>query len=156
LEGGVETKLVHLSDVPIQKGLPTDLKNPLRPEWFAGRCTAHLTKDAGLTQFGINVVTLEPGARSSLRHWHEEEDEFVYVLSGCVVLIDENGEHEMREGSFAGFPAGAANAHHLLNRADSAAVFMAAGTRKVGKETVHYPDEGMVWTVERDAKGNRL
>jgi hypothetical protein len=98
----METKLVHLSDVPIQKGLPADLKNPLRPEWFAGRHTAHLTKDAGLTQFGINVVTLEPGARSSLRHWHEQEDEFVYVLSGRLMLIDENGEHEMREGIVRG------------------------------------------------------
>jgi uncharacterized cupin superfamily protein len=154
----MDTRLLNIADVPVRRGLPAEVRNPIRPEWFAGRHVAQLTKLAGLTQFGVNVVTLDPGAQSSLRHWHEEEDEFVYVLSGTLTLIDENGEHEMRAGSFAGFPAGAANAHHLWNKSDASATFIAAGTRKVGKETVHYPDtqEMPIGIVMRDAGGDRV
>jgi uncharacterized cupin superfamily protein len=92
-----------------------------------------------------------------LRHWHEGEDEFVYVLSGALTLIDDNGAHALTAGSFAAFPAGAANAHHLVNRSDAPATFIAVGTRKPGVETIHYPDEtfGPVMIV-RDAKGDRV
>lgn len=154
----MDTKLLHLSDVPVLTNTPSQWSSPIHPEWFAGTHEAQLAKRVGLTQFGANVVTLDPGAASSLRHWHEEEDEFVYVLSGTLTLIDENGAHEMRAGAFAGFPAGAANAHHLKNLSNAPAMFLAVGTRKVGRETIHYPDtpERPVGNVTRDAKGNRI
>ena len=115
-------------------------------------------KAVGLTQFGVNHLTLAPGAASSRRHWHEEEDEFVYVLSGTVVLIDDNGAHELSVGAFAGFPAGAANAHRLVNRSDAPAELIVAGSRKVGEERIHYPDEPDPGpsVIVRDTRGNRL
>jgi uncharacterized cupin superfamily protein len=128
-----------------------------RPEWFLGRREAKLGQLAGLSQFGVNYVTLEPGARSALRHWHEQEDEFVYLLSGELTLIDENGEHPMTAGTFVGFPAGAPNAHHLANLSSAPASYLAIGTRKVGVETIHYPDDfPKPRTVERDASGQRV
>ena len=153
----MRTELGHLSQTPVRTGLPAEVRDPVRPEWFAGLSEAQLAKAAGLTQFGVNHVTLAPGAVSSLRHWHQEEDEFVLVLSGELVLIDDNGEHPMSQGSFAGFPAGRANAHHLANRSRAAASFIAVGTRKVGLETIHYPDDFEdPRTVRRDATGARI
>ena len=112
----------------------------------------------GLTQFGVNHVTLAPGAISALRHWHAREDEFVYVLTGEITLIDEHGEHILRAGDYAGFPAGEANAHHLANRSVAEAAYLDVGTRFVGEETVHYPDDPAmgVQTVVRDAFGARV
>src|SRR6185436_17928318 len=104
----MKTLLCHLSEIIVQTGLPP---SPIKAELFAGRREAQLGKAVGITQFGVNQITLEPGSISSLRHWHEEEDEFVYVLSGQITLIDDNGEHLLDEGMFAGFPAGCPNAH---------------------------------------------
>ncbi|HYD44857.1 MAG TPA: cupin domain-containing protein [Phenylobacterium sp.] len=112
-----------------------------RPEWFAGKREKQLGKVVGLTQFGVNHVTLEPGARSALRHWHEAEDEFVLVLAGELTLIDEAGAHALPTGAFAGFPAGEPNGHHLANLSDAPAVYLAIGSRRPGEETVHYPDD---------------
>src|SRR3974390_3102526 len=70
----------------------------------------------GLTQFGVNLLELAPGAWSSQRHWHSDEDEFVYVISGELVLITERGEEMLRAGDCAAFPKGAADGHHLVNR----------------------------------------
>ena len=86
---------------------------------------------------------LEPGSISALRHWHEAEDEFVYVLSGILTLIDDNGEHTMEQGSFAGFPVGCTNAHHLVNRSNASAIFIVVGSRKPGEEKIHYPDDAI-------------
>jgi uncharacterized cupin superfamily protein len=116
---------------------------PIHPEWFVGRREARLSKPLGLTQFGVNRVILDPGAATALRHWHEAEDEFVYVLQGAVVLIDDNGEHDLSEGAFAAFPAGAGNAHHFLNRSDAPATLLVVGSRRPGAETIHYPDDGI-------------
>jgi uncharacterized cupin superfamily protein len=96
-----------------------------------------------MTQFGVNLVELGPGSYSSLRHWHEREDEFVYVVSGELVLIDNSGEHRLATGTFAGFPAGEANAHHLVNRSDQPASYLVVGSRAQGKDTVHYPDDDL-------------
>jgi uncharacterized cupin superfamily protein len=117
---------------------------------------ARLARPLGITQFGINHVTLQPGYEPGGNHWHEEEDEFVFVLSGEVTLIDDNGEHILREGDFAAFPAGAANAHCLANRSDALAAYLVAGTRHRGKETLHYPREGVTRTLLRDATGDRV
>ena len=70
----------------------------------------------GLTQFGVNLTRLKPGAASALRHWHEQEDEFVYVLEGELVLIEDGGETLLKPGDCAGFKAGVANGHHLVNK----------------------------------------
>jgi uncharacterized cupin superfamily protein len=116
-----------------------------------------LARLLGITQFGVNHVLLEPGAYSALRHWHEQEDEFVYVLSGELVLIDESGEHRLAEGMFAAFPAGEANAHHLANRSSASASFLSIGTRHRGEEVIHYPDDVLGRSILlRDQKGDRV
>jgi uncharacterized cupin superfamily protein len=137
----METKLHHVSQIAVSTGLPKSVSNPIKPERFAGKHEAQLGKAVGITQFGVNLVTLEPGAMSSLRHWHEIEDEFVYVLDGEVALVDENGEHAMTASSFAGFPANGRNAHHLVNTSRSPATVLVVGSRRHGQETVHYPDD---------------
>jgi len=137
----MRSRINRLSDVPVATGLPTAWTNPVRPELFAGKHEARLAKAVDITQFEVNYVTLEPGSISALRHWHEAEDEFVYVLSGRVVLIDDDGEHTMEAGTFAGFPAGCSNAHHLRNESGAPASFLVIGSRKPGEETIHYPDD---------------
>jgi uncharacterized cupin superfamily protein len=151
----MQTELLHVAD--LERGRGTAIPNPIHPEWFSGRLEAALGKRVGLSQFGVNLVTLEPGARSALRHWHEQEDEFVYVLSGEATLLDENGAHPMLAGACAGFPAGRANAHQIANLSSTPATFLAVGTRKVGVETLHYPDDPLgPQQVERDAAGERV
>ncbi len=81
-----------------------------------GREKAALGDVAGLTQFGVNLTRLKPGAASALRHWHEAEDEFVYVLEGEITLIEDGGATVLRPGDAAGFKAGVANGHHLVNK----------------------------------------
>lgn len=97
----------------------------------------------GLSQFGVNLTTLPPGQWSALRHWHENEDEFVYVVEGEVVLVNEDGEHVLQAGMCAGFPAGEENGHHLINRSKAPATFLEVGTRS-NVETGHYPDVDLV------------
>jgi uncharacterized cupin superfamily protein len=84
---------------------------------------------AGLTQYGVNLLTLPPGAWSSQRHWHTESDEFVFILSGEVVLVTDAGEEVLRAGEAAGFKAGDRNGHHLQNRSDKEARIIEIGTR---------------------------
>ena len=93
----------------------------------------------GLTQFGANLVSLEPGALSSLRHWHQNEDEFVMVTEGECTLVDDQGEHVMRPGDCAAFPAGDGNGHHFINRTDKVATFLVIGT-KAPREVATYAD----------------
>src|SRR3978361_858301 len=108
----METRLKRLSDMPLRSGAEP---GAIKAAAFAGNHEARLGKAVALTQFGVNHVTLDPGAISALRHGHEAEDEFVLVPGGVLTLIDENGEHMLVEGSFAGFPAGEANGHHIVN-----------------------------------------
>ncbi|HEY3887282.1 MAG TPA: cupin domain-containing protein [Caulobacteraceae bacterium] len=130
----------------------------IRAAWFAGAQEHALGRAVGVNQFGVNHLTLAPGAYSALRHWHEGEDEFVYVVEGEVSLIDDNGEHVLTQGGFAGFPAGVANAHHLANRSSSPASLIVVGARQRGLETIHYPDDPElgIGTVLRDADGERV
>jgi uncharacterized cupin superfamily protein len=93
----------------------------------------------GLTQFGVNIEKLLPAGMTSQRHWHENEDEFLYVLTGTVVLIEDDGEHELIEGSAAGWKAGQPTAHHLVNRTDEPAFLLIVGTR-AGSDAVHFAD----------------
>src|SRR5690348_12620329 len=98
---------------------------------------------AGLSQFGVNLLRLPPGAWSSQRHWHTGGDEFVYVLSGEVVLVTDDGEEVMRAGDAAGFPAGDTNGHCLQNRSNADAQVLEIGTRVPG-ETAYYSDIDMM------------
>lgn len=128
----------------VQTAPATDVLNydgKIHPEKFSGMRELRLSKPLGLNQFGVNQVTLQPGAWSSLRHWHEEEDEFIYVLEGVVTLVDDNGPHVLGAGDFAAFPAGEANGHHLQNRSEQATTYLVVGSRRPGEETIHYPDE---------------
>ena len=98
----------------------------------------------GLSQFGANLVELPPGAWSSQRHWHERQDEFIYVVEGEVTLVTNEGETVLKPGMFAGFRAGVANGHHLTNRSNAVARVLEVGTR-TAIETAHYPDAGMMY-----------
>lgn len=97
---------------------------------------------AGLTQFGVNMVTLPPGVWSSQRHWHAHEDEFVYVVEGELVLVTDAGEEIMRPGDCAGFKAGDRDGHHLQNRSDQPARFLVVGSRDA-RDWGEYPDLDM-------------
>ena len=99
---------------------------------------------AGLTQFGVNLLTLPPGQWSSQRHWHTAEDEFTWVVAGEVVLVTNEGEQVLRAGDCAGFPAGVANGHHFQNRSDADATLLEVGTRAPDKDGCDYPDIDLV------------
>jgi uncharacterized cupin superfamily protein len=118
----------------------------------AGRQRLRLGNAAGLDQFGVNLTTLKPGAWSSQRHWHEAEDELIYVLEGELVLCEDAGEIVLRPGDAAGWKANSGNGHCLINRSGHDAVFLEIGTRST-HERVVYPDIDM--GVERDASGSR-
>jgi uncharacterized cupin superfamily protein len=96
-------------------------------EVVAGRWYRRLSPVAGLTHMGVSHVVLKPGAQSSQRHWHDGEDEFVVMLSGEAVLVDDAGEHPMLAGDCAAFPGGDRNGHVLINRSDADCVFIAVG-----------------------------
>jgi uncharacterized cupin superfamily protein len=118
-----------------------------------GRHKQRLGDAAGLTQYGVNLTRIDPGAQSALRHWHEEEDEFIYMLEGELVLIDESGEALLRPGDAAAFPRSDGNGHHLVNRTDRPALYLEVGTRSA-REHAHYPDDDLI--MIRDEKGRRV
>ena len=91
----------------------------------AGRWYRRLAPATGLTEFGVSYVRLEPGAWSSQRHWHAGEDEFLVMLSGSAILIDDQGEHDLAPGDCVAFPKGEANGHHVVNRSNVDCTFLA-------------------------------
>ena len=105
---------------------------------MAKRHYRRLAPASGLTDFGVSHVVLEPGGISSQRHWHEGEDEFVVMLDGEAVLVEDEGETIMRAGDCAAFPKHVANGHHLVNRSGRPCTFIAIG--KVALSDCHYPD----------------
>ena len=124
-----------------------------------GREKAALGDVVGLTQFGVNLTRLKPGAASALRHWHEAEDEFVYVLEGeppvgaLQLSFEDGGPTVLQKGEAAGFKAGVANGHHLVNKSKRDAVYLEVGTR-AKRERAHYPDIDLVY--EKDESGFRF
>ncbi|MFN0191228.1 MAG: cupin domain-containing protein [Aestuariivirga sp.] len=109
---------------------------------LAGRAKRALGDQFGLTQFGVNLTTLAPGSWSAERHWHEKEDEFIYVLDGELTLVDDHGEHPLTPGMCAGFKAGVPNGHKLVNTSKSPATYLELGTRS-SDERSHYPEADM-------------
>ena len=132
----------------------TSVVGTLYPSPFDAPCRARertkLGDAAGLSQFGVDLLQLPPGAWSSQRHWHTGGDEFIYVLAGEVVLVTDGGEEVLRAGDSAGFPAGDTNGHCLQNRSGDDARVLEIGTRVPG-ETAHYSDIDMV----AQSDGNR-
>jgi uncharacterized cupin superfamily protein len=119
---------------------------------IAGREKQKLGDAVGLTQFGVNVTRIKAGAASALRHWHEQEDEFIYMLGGELVLKENDGETVLKPGDAAGFKAGSGIAHCLINRTTRDAVYLEVGTR-AKNERVHYPDVDFM--MERDETSRR-
>ena len=119
-------KKIDLASAPTGTGTryPRPYDEPCK-----ARVWTMLGNAAGLTQFGVNLVTLEPGVWSSQRHWHDKEDEFVWVLDGELVLVTDSGEEAMRAGDCAGFKAGVRDGHVLQNRSTNTARFLVVGGR---------------------------
>jgi uncharacterized cupin superfamily protein len=113
----------------------------------AGRETQRLGDAAGLTQFGVNLVRLKPGAAAGVRHWHEQEDEFVYVLEGEVTLVEDEGETLLRPGDAAGFKAGVPNGHSMVNKSAVDVLMLVIGTR-AKQERAHYPDVDLAYEFD--------
>ncbi|MGY3264475.1 cupin domain-containing protein [Lysobacter sp. HA35] len=112
-----------------------------------GRWYRRLAPVTGLTDFGASHVVLKPGAWSAQRHWHEDEDELVVMISGEAVLVDDAGETRVRPGDVLAFPKGDGNGHCLRNDGDVDCVFVAIG--QPATRMCHYPDIDMRWTGER-------
>ncbi|MBP0021580.1 MAG: cupin domain-containing protein [Cyanobacteria bacterium SBLK] len=107
-----------------------------------GRYKKRLGNIAGLKNFGVNLVRLEPGSASSIRHWHAKQDEFIYVIEGEITLVTDKGEQILAPGNAAGFPAGETNGHHLINRSDRDAIYLEIGDR-TPEDSVIYPDDDL-------------
>jgi uncharacterized cupin superfamily protein len=126
------------------------------PAPFDAPCAARqwlrLGDAAGLTQFGVNLLTLPAGAWSSQRHWHSHEDEFVWVLEGEVVLVTDAGEQPLRAGDCAGFKAGSRDAHHLQNRSATEARLLIVGGRH-DADHGEYPDIDLKFLAGRYSGG---
>ena len=117
-----------------------------------GRSWHKLGEAAGLTQFGVHVVRLTPGAWSSQRHWHSHEDEFVYVLAGELTLVTDDGEEMLRAGDSVGFRAGVQNGHCLQNRSKEVAEFLVVGSRS-DQDHGEYPDIDLIFKPGRYSGG---
>ena len=121
--------------VPVRKGstYPREESRAMT----AGRLKRALGDATGLRNFGVNLVHLEPGAASALRHWHTRQDEFIYVLEGEITLITDAGPQVLRPGICAGFPAGKADGHHLVNHTQKVAVYIEVGDRLPGDDAYY-------------------
>ena len=134
---------------------PLRAKASSYPEKFrarvAGRDKRPLGDLFGLTNFGVNLTLLKPGAESALRHAHARQDEFVYILEGRPTLITDAGEIVLEPGMCAGFKAGTGDGHHLVNRSKEDVLYLEIGDRTRGDSAI-YPDEDL--QVVQDAEGN--
>jgi uncharacterized cupin superfamily protein len=119
-----------------------------------GRSRQALGDAGGLTQFGVNRLQLAPGTASSQRHWHSDEDEFVMVLSGVVILVTDQGEQTMQAGDCAAFPGKVPNGHQIVNRSAAMAVCLEVGSRIAGDSAV-YPDIDLLYDGKADAYTQR-
>jgi uncharacterized cupin superfamily protein len=133
---------IDLASVP--RGEGTDYPPPYDAPCL-DRIRQALGDAAGLTQFGVNLLRMGPGTWSSQRHWHTEEDEFLWVLEGEVMLVTEKGEELLCAGDCAGFKAGVADGHHLQNRSNRPALILEMGSRFPEQDIADYPDVDLRW-----------
>lgn len=134
--------------------LPREERNPYPPphdKATTGRFRRVIGDPHGLTRFGVNMTELDPGAASSLRHWHTAEDEFVYIVEGAPTLVTDDGEQVLRAGMCACFPAGSGDGHRLENRTDAVVRYIEVGNRSAADQ-VHYPDNEMVLHKTEDGQ----
>ena len=134
-------KLPALDPTTVEAKAGSNYPDHLKPR-VAGRRKRRLGDALGLKNFGVNLATIKPGSASALRHWHTTEDEFIYVLSGELVLIIDAGEQALTAGMAAGFPAGKADGHCLVNRTQVDAVYLEVGDR-ASDDVVSYPDDDL-------------
>jgi uncharacterized cupin superfamily protein len=132
--------IIDPQSVPSQTG--TVYPEPFK-HLIAGRIKQRLGDAAGLKNFGVNLVKLAPGSRSALRHWHSQQDEFIYVIDGEITLITNDGAQILKPGMMAAFPAGVADGHHLINRSQQVAVYLEIGDRSPNDEAT-YPDDDLM------------
>ncbi len=132
---------IDIPQVPERKGSGYP---PLFAAAAGARIKQALGNAGGLTDFGVNFTRLPPGAWSSQRHWHTDEDEFVYMLSGELVLVTDAGEQLLAAHDCAAFPKNSADGHHLVNRGTQLAVYLEIGSRHV-RDVCHYPDIDLLW-----------
>jgi uncharacterized cupin superfamily protein len=130
---------LEVSDCPERRGsrYPAPFNEPC-----LARSNRNLGDPFGLKDFGVHVLTLEPGVWSSQRHWHTHEDELVYVLEGTPTLVTDEGETQLAPGCVAGFAAGTGNGHHLVNKSAAPAKLIVVGSRK-SDDDVYYSDIDM-------------
>jgi uncharacterized cupin superfamily protein len=121
--------------------------NSVYPKVFQSRITGRIKQAlgnfAGLKNFGVNLVTLKPGGCSALRHWHTKQDEFIYIIQGEATLITNAGEEMMTAGMMAGFPAGEADGHQLVNKSSEIIIYLEVGDR-TPEDEVYYPDDDLI------------
>jgi uncharacterized cupin superfamily protein len=133
--------------------LETRIGSPNYPPAFkpacAGRHKTALGNAVGLSQFGVNLTKLEPGAATSIKHWHEQEDELVYILQGEATLIEDEDETVLKAGDCAGWKAGVPNGHCIVNHSKTDVLLLEVGTR-APSERSHYPGSDLKF--ERDGK----
>lgn len=130
---------IDIDAVPAQ---PSDFPASIA-DGLKGRLRQALGDAVGLDQFGVNLCTIAPGSRSAYNHWHESEDELIYIVSGNLVLVEGDTETPMGPGEAAGFKAGVAVGHHFENRTAETATILEIGTRAQG-ERCHYPGKDMI------------
>ncbi len=138
---------IDLKDAPVR----TSCAYPgALAEHCAGRAKIALGDLGGLDQFGVNLTRLAPGAASAHRHWHLKEDEFIYLLEGEAVLVEDDGETLLRAGDAAAFKAGVAKGHMLVNRSDRDVLFLEVGTRS-SDDVVTYTDRDVDMAARKEA-----
>jgi uncharacterized cupin superfamily protein len=140
-------RAIAISDLPEQRG--SGYPEPFK-SLMGDRTRVALGDGFGLTQFGVNHVTLGPGGRSALRHFHSHEDELVVMLEGELVLVTNLGEQVVTAGMCVGFKASAANGHSMVNRSSVPARYLEIGSR-VAADVAFYPDDDLCWLD--DGKG---
>ena len=121
-------------------------RNPYPPPHdtaLDGKLRRSLGDPNGLTKFGVNLTEIAPNSISALRHWHSEEDEFIYIIEGTPMLVTDGGEQQLCAGMCACFPANSGDAHRLENRSDAVVRYLEIGNRSA-REDVHYPDDDLV------------
>jgi uncharacterized cupin superfamily protein len=139
--------------------VPPRPKKTMYPDVFAARVQGREKRALGdffeLQNFGVNLTRLAPGSESALRHSHQKQDEFVYILEGTPTLVTNIGAQELKPGMCAGFRAGTGDAHHLVNRSSSDVLYLEVGDRMPG-DGVDYPDDDLklvmvdgAWHVSR-------
>lgn len=145
-----ELRLPALNPAAVEETRRSGYPEPYRSR-MGDRAKRRLGDACGLTHFGVNLVTLGPGAQSALRHWHTMEEEFVYVLEGEVVLVTDAGEQSLHAGDCAGYPAGRGDGHHFVNRSATDARYLEIGDRSKGDHAI-YPDDDLMWGDDLDGK----